>query len=84
MSEVEELGFGEARKLILKMAELKNRLKELGVIRSESNITAGYAEWFCSKKYGLDLILTSAKTGQNVEDAFIDLTKVILDKIQEN
>jgi len=37
-----------------------------------------------AKKYGLDLILTSAKTGQNVEDAFIDLTKVILDKIQEN
>ena len=50
MSDVEEMGFGEARKLILKMAELKNRLKELGVIRSEGNITAGYAEWFCSKK----------------------------------
>jgi len=55
VSEVEELDFGEARKLILKMAELKNRLKELGVIRSEGNITAGYAEWFCSKKYCLDL-----------------------------
>ena len=55
MSEVEELGFGEARKLILKIAVLKNRLKESGVIRSEGKITAGYAEWFCSKKFGLEL-----------------------------
>ncbi len=55
MSEVENSGFEEARELILKMAELKNRLRELGVIRNEGKIPSDYAEWFCSKKFGLEL-----------------------------
>jgi len=37
------------------MAELKNQLRELGVIRSEGKITDNYAEWFCSNKFGLEL-----------------------------
>jgi hypothetical protein len=48
-------GLDEAKSLILQMAELKNRLRDLGVIRSEGEITVGYAEWFCSKKFDLEL-----------------------------
>jgi hypothetical protein len=55
VSEVEKSGFEEARKLIFQMAELKNQLRELGVIRSEGKITDNYAEWFCSNKFGLEL-----------------------------
>ena len=55
MSEVEESGFEEARKLIFQMAELKNRLQGLGVFRSEGKITDCYAKWFCSHKFGLEL-----------------------------
>ena len=55
VSEVEKSGFEEARKLVSQMAELKNRLHELGVIRGNEKITDGYAEWFCSNKFGLDL-----------------------------
>jgi len=36
------------------MAELKNRLKELGVIGSEGKITDDYTEWFCSKRERLE------------------------------
>lgn len=39
MSEVEDLGFEEARELISKMAELKNRLRDLSVIRDGGRIT---------------------------------------------
>ena len=55
LSEVEESGFEKVRKVIFQMAELKNQLKELGVIRSEGKIFDDYAEWFCSIKFGLDL-----------------------------
>jgi len=55
LSEVAKSGFEEARNLILQMAKLKNRLQELGIIRSEDKITDDYAEWFCSKKFGLEL-----------------------------
>jgi hypothetical protein len=55
VSEVEKSGFEEARKLIFQMAELKNQLRELGVIRSEGKITDNYAQWFCSNKFGLEL-----------------------------
>jgi hypothetical protein len=55
VSEVEKSGFEEARKLIFQMAELKNQLRELGVIRREGKITDNYAEWFCSNKFGLEL-----------------------------
>jgi len=55
VSEVEKSGFEGARKLIFQMAELKNRLREFGVIRDEGIITDEYAKWFCSKKFGLEL-----------------------------
>jgi hypothetical protein len=55
LSEIEESEFDEVRKLIFQMAELKNQLKELGVIRSEGKIFDDYAEWFCSNKFGLAL-----------------------------
>lgn len=51
----EEISLDEAENLVLQIAELKNRLKELGVIRGDGKITAGYAEWFCSKKFDLEL-----------------------------
>jgi len=45
----------EARKLICEIAELKNRLQELGVVKSGSEIISDYAKWFCSVKFGLEL-----------------------------
>ena len=36
------------------MANLKNQLHELGVVKSEDKITSDYAEWFCSIKFGLE------------------------------
>ena len=45
----------EVQNLVMKMAELKNKLKDIGVIRSEETITTDYAEWFCLKKFDLEL-----------------------------
>ena len=55
MSEVEKSAFEEAKKLISQIAQLKNRLQGLGVIRSKKRIIYEYAEWFCSKKFNLDM-----------------------------
>ncbi len=55
MSEVEESEFMEVKKLVFQIAELRNRLRDLGVIRREKKIIESYAEWFCSKKFSLDL-----------------------------
>ena len=55
MSEVEKSEFEEARKLVSQIAQLKNRLRDLGVIRNKKKIMDNYAEWFCSKKFNLDL-----------------------------
>jgi small GTP-binding protein len=35
-----------------------------------------------ANKFGMDFIITSAKTGRNVEDAFENLILTILDKVQ--
>ena len=55
MSENEKSEFEEVGKLIFQIVELKNRLRELGVIRSSGRIVDDYAKWFCSRKFGLEL-----------------------------
>jgi hypothetical protein len=44
-----------ARKRILQIAQLKNELRELGISIHEDQIATGYAQWFCSQKYNLEL-----------------------------
>jgi len=56
--------------LIGNKSDLKNQIK----------ITEKEALEF-AKKNIMELIITSAKTGENVENAFIQLTKTILDRI---
>ena len=45
----------EVNKLIFQMANLKNQLQELGVVKNSDNILSDYAMWFCSVKFGLEL-----------------------------
>lgn len=45
----------EVNKLIFQMANLKNQLQELGVVKDSDNILSDYAMWFCSVKFGLEL-----------------------------
>lgn len=52
---VDEVSFEEIKNTISQIAKLRNKLKDLAVIRSDSNIPDAYAKWFCSKKYGLQL-----------------------------
>lgn len=66
-----ELDIKEVQNLILQMAELKNKLKNIGVIRNEERIIAEYAEWFCSKKYDLELC-DKEKVGYNAVSKFGD------------
>lgn len=73
--EVGKSGFEEARKLIFQMAELKNRLREMGVVRSEGKITSDYAEWFCSLKFGLGLC-DKSKFGYDALSKFGERVKI--------
>lgn len=52
---VEGADFIVAKKLILQIADLKNKLQELKIIKSDYKIPKDYAKWFCSKKYKLKL-----------------------------
>jgi hypothetical protein len=45
----------EVEKIMLQIAELKNQLKEFGVLHSGDQISSDYAKWFCSVKFDLDL-----------------------------
>jgi hypothetical protein len=45
----------QVKNLIFQMANLKNQLQELGIIKNSDNVLSGYAEWFCSVKFGLEL-----------------------------
>ena len=54
MSQV-ETSFSEVKRILFQIAELMNRLRNLGLIRSADKITGDYAKWFCSFKFGLEL-----------------------------
>jgi len=41
------------------MSKLKDKLQELGVVKSDKKIATDYAELFCSVKFGLELCDTS-------------------------
>ena len=49
-------------------------------LEAQFKITKSEAEEY-GKLHNIKIIFTSAKSGQNVEEAFIELTKIILDKI---
>lgn len=52
--ELEKSGLDEVKEIIFQMAKLKNRLKELGVVKTGEEITSDYAKWFCCVKFGLE------------------------------
>jgi hypothetical protein len=45
----------EVKEIISQIANLKNRLKDLGVVKRGDKIISDYAKWFCSKKFKLQL-----------------------------
>ena len=53
--EVENSRLDEVKKLVFQIANLKNRLKELGIVKNGGKITSDYSKWFCSFKFGLEL-----------------------------
>ena len=44
----------EAQNIVSKIAELNNRLKELGLVNQICRIPEDYAKWFCLHKYSLE------------------------------
>lgn len=70
-----ELDIEEAQNLILQMADLKNKLKDAGVIRSEETLIADYSEWFCSKKFDLELC-NNGELGYDAVSKFGDKVQI--------
>ena len=53
--EIKKSRLDEVKEIIFKIANLNNKLKDLGVVKGGDKIVSDYAKWFCSNKFGLEL-----------------------------